>query len=715
MSFNLMIVESPHKAATISKIIAKGNQKWFVRATKGHILDLPVHEHGVEVVQGKYHGKWVFKDGKKDLIADLRKLAATASNVYVATDNDREGERIADDVVKQINLKQYYRVVFPAITEKAIKEGIANARLIDEQIVAAQVARRLIDREIGYKVSSIIKKDFQKNSEDLRGVGVGRVVSPALHLLTVREREIEDFIREKTYRLAIDYIKDGVQFQIFHKTVFKDDTREEMNSLLAYLGNKNNPHIVEIYKPSTKEEAPFPPLITSRMQRGGFYLMGYEPDKTMKLAQNLFEAGLITYHRTSSYNIDNDAVIEMIRLLNSYYPEKDVLQKKRIFKAKNAGEASAAHEAIRPTYFQDEFNPERIRKHQLFLDAELTEEHRRLYEYIWYITLSTQMVDSVYDVSELTIRCGQNTLHEKAHSHAFEYNPMLEREEKILGWEKLRGSYIKTAEREADEDWKDKEIVIPRLHIGEQLNVVDIKVIDGHTRRPPRYGIGRFITTLEHMGIGKPSTFALIYEKLVKTGCVSLINKQMLKPTELGFAIDQWIEEHAPWMVDAERAKDFEDLLEAIEKGEIRNCDKEIAEYTELINKLAAEKGYVPPVSTETQKKEALCRCSICKGGKILTTSNDKGRFYHCSTRNCLFLTDKSVDGFFSNFGLNLDDDERSDALKKVLSKKSGYQFELYSSKKQKKFTAAVVVAKNDKGYWGLSFPEKGSSKQRRK
>jgi len=748
---NLLIVESPNKISTIKKALKNEKDEWIVMATLGHVVDLPRRRHGLSLENGEYIPEWEYIQGKKKVVQEITSLAKEVDNVYVATDDDREGEKIADDIVHYCKLQKHYRVVFHEITRRAVLAGISNARTVSEEYVLAQKARRFIDREVGYKVSEVIRWSMREKGTDIHRIGVGRVVSPALHLLCLRERDIEQFVAEKQFKIAVDYVKDGVQFRVMFGTVFSEETKTEMNQVFAYLGNKANHHIVQKYKQSTKEVAPFPPLITSRLQRGAFYLFNFDPNKTMKLAQKLFEAGLITYIRTDSYNISDDVVYEIIEYLNEHFPEEDVLQHKRVFKSKKEGHD--AHEAIRPVYFTEEYTPDTVRQTSHFRDHKLTEEHRQVYEYIWYVTMATQMVDSVYDNSELTVQVGENIMRVKANSIATTFT--LEGEEvKLYGWEKLQRNYLKTAERDNDEDYKDREVYIPRMTVGDELKFVNIDVVESLSKRPPRYGIGRFISVLEDKGIGRPSTFASIYQKLVDTGCVRIIGGQMLQPQKIGFMIDDWIKENCEWMHDINQAKEFEELLDAIESGEVDDINPIVNGYTQLINYLYEKVGFTPDLNKETNtpseaqisfyrriiKQEGMsvderllndreklsafltkynndktvCKCPVCKTGAIQEKSFTKDghtfEYYKCTNNDCDFtLGDTSIDKFFAQKGIDLNKEERRTALKNIASKKRGFLFTGFISSAGKKYDAKVKLGKyfnktRNKEMWTLQL-----------
>lgn len=696
---NLLIVESATKAKTIREFLKEDAEKWVVVHTNGHITDLPIKRHGIRFEGGVYIPEWVTEDDNKvKIIKKIQNLVSEAKQVFIATDDDREGEKIAEDLVINCNISKYRRVVFTEITKKAVLSAIQTAREIDKNRVKAQITRRMIDREIGYKLSSILKADFKKKGIYLNNnIGVGRTISPALHILIDREKEIENFVSEKLYKIYIDYIKDNIQFRLRFPAVFREESKEEMHSLLLYLGNKKHRHIVESYSPATKEIPPYPPLITSRMQKGAFYLFGFEPNYTMKLAQKLFETGLITYHRTDSYFLSDDFVSKLIKYANEKYGKQNVLQSKRIYK--NKSNSHNAHEAIRPTNI--EISPEDISDNKLYKDGTITNDHLKLYNYIWSITVATQMVNAVYDKSEVKVRVGDNILIGKANCYSKIFDPEKQEYVEQKGWELFFGNYLKTAEKDNDEEWKDQVIYLPKFQIGEELQFIDINFVETFTKTPPRFGIGRFITYLENKGIGRPSTYANIYKRLVDTRCVNIANNQMLLPSEIGRKIDDWLVENASWLIDIDMASKFEECLDKIETGEIYDPTPIIKEYSDLIDEL--QKKLNIEVENSAPKRERFSKCPACNRDTFYYNGNDP--YIKCSNKNCdFFIKEKSFINFFLRYGKQLSKKDTKKIIKNILAKKSGFTVkDLVSPKNNKPFSANVFV-KKDNNFWGLAL-----------
>ncbi|WP_456469980.1 DNA topoisomerase [Caminibacter sp.] len=710
---NLLIVESPNKVKTIKKILNKHFPgKFIVKATKGHILNLPPHELGVKVDLKKreLYIKWITEKGKKQIIDEIKRLAAEADEVYIATDDDREGEKIAYDIVNKCNIKNYKRVVFLEITEREILRKLFNGREIDTNIVNAATARRVIDRIIGYPISTIIKESFYVNKKNYIPRGVGRVISPSLHILVDLERKIESFVVEEHKRVKIKYIKDGIVFEVNSPLSFSPVQKKELDEYLFVLNS--NPHVVSFYKQKTEDRNPPKPLTTSTLQYGAWYLFRFKPKKTMKLAQELFEKGLITYHRTDSVRISNEAITEIMDYIYKNYGEEFVVSQPRFYK--NSDTSQNAHEAIRPTNFKEEYAPENIEKTE-----KLNDDLKKLYEFIWFRTIITQMKPSVYDVSVVEINVGGNQFKAQANERIFD------------GWEKIKGDFIKTSIKGDEEEWRDKLIKLPEFEIGEELTPMDIITYDYIPHRPRRFGVGRFITYLSNHNIARPSTLDMIIENLEKKDYLS-IQKGMLFPRPLGFEVDKWLEENVEWLVDIELAKKFEEELDLIEKGESDYKDLVFA-YTdlikelerkfnissmqespttaqiELIKKIAEEKNIKVNEAVYKNKKLAQTfinthlekitfgKCPICKKGEVLKKEN---RLY-CNNRNCDFVL-FNFENFFKTFKIEHNDKFIELFFKSLLKRKKVYLPYLIN-KEGKEFEAFVKIEKKGK-YYNLVF-----------
>ena len=709
----LLIVESPNKVKTIKKILDKHFPGQFIiKATKGHILNLPQHELGVKInlKEKKLFVKWIVEKGKKKTIDEIKKLAAKAEKVYIATDDDREGERIANDVVNKCDIKNYERVIFLEITEKEILKKLFKGRKIDYNIVNAAIARRVIDRIIGYPISTIIKENFYKQNKPFTPRGVGRVISPSLHILVDLERKIESFVVEEHKKVKIKYIKDGVAFEVNSPFSFAPSQKKELDEYMLVLNS--NPHIVSFYKQKTEDRNPPKPLTTSTLQYGAWYLYRFKPKKTMKLAQELFERGLITYHRTDSVRMSDDAIVELMDYIYNEYGEEMVVSSPRYYK--NNDNSQDAHEAIRPTYFKKEYAPEYIDETE-----QLSEDLKKLYEFIWYRTIITQMKPSIYDVSVVEINIGGNEFKAQANYRIFD------------GWEKIKGDIIKTSVKGDEEEWRNREVKLPEFEIGEELTPMDIITYDYTPHRPRRFGVGRFITYLSNHSIARPSTLDTIIENLEKKDYLT-IQKGMLFPRPLGIAVDEWLEKNVEWLIDLELAKKFEEELDLIEKGEsdykdlvlsytdlVRELERKFkvssmqeqptSAQIDLIKKIAQEKNITVDEAVFKNKRLAQTfinahldrisygKCPICKKGEILKKDN---RLY-CNNKNCDFVI-FNYQKFFEIFKIEYNEKFIEKFYKELLKRKKVF-LPLIKNKEGKTFSAFIKINKKD-NYYNLEF-----------
>lgn len=728
----LIIVESPAKAKTISALLPQ----YETIATRGHMLDLPKHELGLEIKDESFSGDWRFLEGKRKLMSEISQKAKKHSIVYLAVDDDREGEWIAKQVEDgALKGQEAVRIVFHEITKSAIEEAIsANTRSIDMNVVNAAHRRRYVDREIGYPMSDIIKYDFMQKESPHRPRGIGRTLSPAIKVIADNHERIEDFVPEAYRQIAIDYAPGGHIFRAIVRTRFLEEHKEEMDDTLFNI--RNTDHIVTKYHERTRDIAPYPPLVTARLVRSAYYLFGYKPKQTMSLAQSLYEKGLITYMRTDSIRLSDEAVFAIIKHLNELFPPEYVMQTRRNFRVKSRN-VQGAHEAIRPTAFDHTVSPDEVKKRF----KELSEEELKLYEFVWHRTLATQMSNAIYDASKAEIRIGEGlNVEVEANNVIFE------------GWQSLQGAMLKEAERNEEEEWKDKQVFLPRLEAGQMVSYIDLMTIDKTTRAPARYGVGRFVTEIE--SFTRPSTIDTIVDKMEEFGYVE-IRKGMLYITSLGLAIDTWTTENAVWLSDRENTVQMEEVLDLIGSGESDDPDKLLFEYHALIEELKRkidfkEREYWPPsdaqvaavkaiakkngvepekvddvikykksceafLSEHSHKRVRVGTCPECKihGRKGDVFENEK--MYGCSEykNGCTFTVWKSgVTRLLQRFGKSVSPEEMNEIIKKGLTTRPLLMEGLVGSKGA--FDARLVVKKNLQYGWQIefSFPRKDNKKE---
>ncbi|MCT7578657.1 type IA DNA topoisomerase [Aliarcobacter butzleri] len=757
--YNLMIVEAPPKAKKIESILKKEGLIYKVVATAGYIKDLPRNEYALNFNEKDLKVKWVYSEGKKQLINNIKELASKANSILISTDDDREGERIASDVIKELDLKkgQYQRVVFTAITKSKILEAIKNPREIRNKKVTSAITRRILDREIGYPVSEILRWDLrQKGYEIPNNLGCGRTISPTLHILNENQKSIDGFTKEQYYRIKVWYLKDGVNFFGIHEVKFMKDSNDNMEQLKLVLEQMRlNRHTVIRHTPKNKEVSPPPALTTVTLQQSASNIYGLKGKETMELAQLLYYLGYISYHRTDSIIQSEETYLEIIDYLGTKYSEDDILPTKRNFKetSKNTQEG---HESIRPTTINEEFHPDNIKKYwieQGQWETEQKEEknkrycfnnkHLWIYEIIWYRTLAVQMRNAVYDASETVVDISGNKI--TMISNRLKTTKLYDGGEKILsGWLSLKATLLKKSTMVEETDYVNDEKYIPTTIEGEELHVVDITLLEEETRAPYHYGEGRLIKKIDSAGIVRPSTLATVLPSLESKKCIYYVGNSV-RITRLGQIVDDWVSEHVFWLNDLEMAQKFEETLDAISSEDIENISDTdfIMEYHERIENLKETLGYTNEINQEVAEwqiekalkiaqsigielgdeilndrnkleiflannaprveLDSLGKCPACKKGKV--KENEKA--FGCSEfkNGCKFvLWKKNMSTFFEIFGAQITNNYLISIIIAAL-KKEPLLYTGLISKKNESFDAFIDIKFNkEKELWGLGL-----------
>jgi len=575
---NLVIVESPAKAQTIKKYLG---MDFEVYASYGHIRDLPKKELGVDLGNG-FLPKYQILPKSKKIIAFLKKKLLEADKIYFATDYDREGEAIAwhlNEVLKP-KLKSK-RITFVEITKEAVLQAIKHPREIDLRLVDAQQARRVLDRLVGYSLSPLLWKKVAA------GLSAGRVQSVALRLIVEREREIKSFVPEEFWQIRAKFEEGGRQFEGLLKMSIKTET--DANQVLDDL--KNAKYQVSKIEEKTICKAPPPPFITSTLQQEAFRRFGFSAKKTMFLAQQLYEEGYITYHRTDSTNLSEFALKAIRDYLQKHFSPQYLPKNLRLYKTKVI-RAQEAHEAIRPTD---------INRSNISLSA----DHQKLYELIWRRTLACQMSDAELETIKVWITAkGQNK----------EYLFLAE------GQSLLFDGFLKVYPISL------KEVHLPSLKINQFLNLIKLEKEQHFTQPPARYTEATLIKALEKEGIGRPSTYAVILSTILERGYVKKY-KQYLYPQEIGFAVNDLLVEHFPDVVDLKFTAKMERELDQIAEGK-KVYQQVCQDFWVPFSKNLAEKEKVL-VKKEITQQETEMRCEKC-GGKMVIQLGRYGRFLRC-------------------------------------------------------------------------------------
>ncbi|NPB06745.1 MAG: type I DNA topoisomerase [Aquificae bacterium] len=515
----LFIVESPTKARTIKKYLGKG---FVVKATMGHVKDLPEKELGVdpETLEAKY----VYRKGKKKLVDELKRLAQRSEEVYLGTDPDREGEAIAYFLREELKRKnpKIKRATFREVTESAIKKSVRSAGELDMNLVKAQFARRILDRLIGYLLSPVLWDAF-KNPK----LSAGRVQSPALRLLVERERQIEGFKKRKYYLVkAVLRTPSGEKLEAYY------DYRYENPSDAKVVAEKLKEAFFSVKSVKLKKEkvAPPKPFITSTLQAEADAKLGLPPEKTQKLAQFLYEQGFITYPRTDSYRINPEAAKAFTEFIKKTYGEEFVGRLRR-FKARAT--AQEAHEAVRPT----------AAKPSVPVEGPAS----KLYGLIFNRTVASLMKEAEVERQEVKLEA---------------VSPSLKRPLELLA----KGARMLFPGWMLAYPYELKQKPLPELEEGTLLELEEVKIEEREVKPPERYTEGTLVKTLEKLGIGRPSTYAQIVKTLKERGYVEKKGKYLV-PTELAKKVVDYLSEHYPLLVDYGFTAEVEKKLDEVEEG----------------------------------------------------------------------------------------------------------------------------------------------------
>jgi DNA topoisomerase-1 len=599
---DLIIVESPAKARTIEKYLG-GNYK--VVASMGHLRDLPKSKLGVDI-EGGFVPEYIPVKDRTDVIADLKKRAATAGTVFLATDPDREGEAISWHLKELLGLpdEKARRVTFNEITKKVVSESIRAPRDIDLDLVNAQQARRILDRIVGYKLSPLLWRKVR------RGLSAGRVQSVATRMGVDREEEIRGFQPEEYWLLDahLDRIEKGGSFtaRYFGEGEKKREirSREEADAVMADV--RNAPFAIAAVKLGEKQRSPSPPFITSTLQQEASRRLGMTPRRTMSVAQQLYEGvdiqgetmGLITYMRTDSLRISEDALQAARDLIESRYGREYYYGKPRVFKTK-AG-AQDAHEAIRPSIVS--LTPEQVK-------ADLSPEQYRLYRLIWGRFIASQMANAVYDTVVIdAVSAG----------HIFRANHSAIR----------FPGYTAVYEEKSDADEEEDKKPLPDLREGEEVKLDKLTGEQQFTQPPARYTEATLIRAMEEKGIGRPSTYAPTISTIITREYVVKDGKS-LRPTPLGEVITGLMEDHFPDIVDLKFTARMEDSLDEIEAGKTAWQSVLGDFYSGFDRELTAAEQDLDGARIKVPDEESDEVCDKC-GRKLVVKSGRFGRFLAC-------------------------------------------------------------------------------------
>ncbi|XMD53983.1 DNA topoisomerase I [Campylobacter lari subsp. concheus] len=590
---NLIIVESPAKAKTIGNFLGKDYE---VIASKGHIRDLPKTSFGIKIEDENFKPEYRISNDHSNLVKELKEKAKKAKTIYLATDEDREGEAIAYHIAKAINKDENSlpRIVFHEITKSAIENALKNPRSLNINSVNAQQTRRLLDRIVGYKLSPLLNQKIQK------GLSAGRVQSAALKIIVDREREIKAFIPLKYFSIDMIFEKDLqaelIEFQ--NQKIEKLSLTNEDRAKLIFENCKNTSFKIKDIESKDRKIAPQAPFMTSTLQQSASNRLGFNPKKTMMIAQKLYEGvkthqgimGVITYMRTDSLNIAKEALEEVRKLIKNEFGKEYLPSKANIYTTKSKG-AQEAHEAIRPTNLS--FTPK--------LASEFLEkDEARLYTLIYNRFLASQMNPAISQTQNVYAKSNEAIFKISGRKILFD------------GHYKVYGDM-------------DKDKILPNLKLEDTLHIQNIELNSHLTEPPSRYSEAGLVKKLENLGIGRPSTYAPTISLLSAREYVHVDKKQII-PNEIAFVVTEVLEQNFKDIVDSDFTSKMEDKLDIIAEGKMDWQEVLREFYFPFMRKIDEGKKNIKSQKTFTKLDET---CPDC-GGELAIRKGRYGEFIAC-------------------------------------------------------------------------------------
>ena len=599
---DLVIVESPAKAKTIQKYLGSGYE---VIASMGHVRDLPKSKLGVDT-ENDFQPLYTDMKGKEEVIKELKKRAKKCSKVYLATDPDREGEAISWHIAHMLNLdmNENNRVAFNEITKSGVKTGMSNPHKIDVDLVNAQQARRILDRLVGYKLSPFLWKKVK------RGLSAGRVQSVAVRLIVDRENEIRKFVPKEYWSIDAKFTAPGSR-RIFDASLVTVDGKKleipnqaESDNLLARLEGAE--YIVKSVKKRVTKKQPAPPFITSTLQQEASRKLGFSAKRTMKAAQELYEGidiqgigavGLITYMRTDSLRISEEARKGAMQYIETVYGKDYLPSEPRVYKSKN--NAQDAHEAIRPS--MPDMTPERVK-------SSLSSDQFKLYKLIWERFIASQMANALLDTVSVDIEANGCIFRASGYSVKFDGFTVL---------------YVESADSESE-----NKKMLPPLNENDKLKLRSIAGNQHFTQPPARFTEASLIKALEENGIGRPSTYAPTITTITARQYVEHEGKQ-LKPTNLGEVITELMKEHFKKIVDAKFTAQMENELDEVERGEKGWVNTLHEFYDDFSKTLSKAENAMEGKRVKVPDEQTDVVCELCGKNMVIKISR-YGKFLAC-------------------------------------------------------------------------------------
>ncbi len=616
----LVIVESPAKARTVGKFLGKG---YTVKASVGHVRDLLRSQISVDVENG-FTPKYRVPNEKRPIVKELKKLAAGAKEIYLATDPDREGEAIAWHLIEAAEMDEdrTKRVVFHEITKDAVAHAFANPRQLDKERVDAQQARRILDRLVGYQISPLLWRKVRSRTS------AGRVQSVALRLVVEREQEIADFNPVEYWSIEADLTKQtgsSAKGQFRAKLTRIDgkkiDLKNQADTQAIVDELKKSTYIVTEVKKGERRRKPAAPFTTSTLQQEASRRLGFGARRTMRIAQQLYEGielgseetiGLITYMRTDSASVSKQAQKEARDFISQNYGSEMMPEEPPVYKAKNK-RAQEAHEAVRPTSVWRE--PGQIKSH-------LSRDQMRLYTLIWQRFVSSQMAQAIYDTMSITV--GASPTASPSADGIWLYH--LRARGSRIRFKGFLAVYEETRDEDVGPD-ESEGVILPELNKGDEVGLVELLPEQHFTSPPPRYTEATLVKTLEEYGIGRPSTYAPIISTIQQRGYAERFEKR-LYPTELGEIVNELLVEYFPDIVNAQFTAQMEENLDRVATGE-RDWVSILGDFYAPFSKAVSyAEANMPEVTVADQPTGEMCeKC----GHPMVLKFGRYGKFEACS------------------------------------------------------------------------------------
>ncbi len=606
----LVIVESPAKAKTIKKYLGSGYE---VVASMGHVRDLPAAKLSVDVKNG-FAPKYAVIKGKENLVKELKKDVANSEKVFLATDPDREGEAISWHLATllDLNLEDKNRVTFNEITKTGIKNGMESPRAVDMNLVNAQQARRILDRLVGYRLSPFVSQKIR------RGLSAGRVQSVAVRMIVDREAEIKAFVPEEYW--SIDAKFTAPSRKVFSASFYGDEngkmkivSKEQADEILARLDGAS--YSVKSLKKGTRKKNPAPPFTTSTLQQEASRKLGFQTQKTMRTAQELYEGvdvagigttGLITYMRTDSLRISEEARAQAAEVISSVFGAEYLPEKPRYYKT--GANAQDGHEAIRPA--TPSLTPERVKD-------SLTSDQYKLYNLIWKRFMASLMASCVQDTVKLEIAGADETDAAQGKYCLFT----------AAGYSIRFDGFTKLYEISDDTDGKSGSL-LPELKVGDNAKLKELVPSQHFTLPPPRFTEASLVKEFEEKGIGRPSTYSTIITTIVKRNYVKREAKQFV-PTELGEATTKLLKDKFPRIVNVKFTAQMEDMLDRVDSGEVNYVEVLDDFYSDFEKSLDKAKTEMKDVKIQLEEDITDIPCEKC-GRMMVIKTGRYGRFLAC-------------------------------------------------------------------------------------